>query len=34
MTNPTDPKDLKPIPGCECGCGGDRLIGNDDEQEA
>jgi hypothetical protein len=31
MTNPTNPIDLTPIFGCECGCGGDELF--DDEEE-
>jgi hypothetical protein len=31
MTKATNPSDLTPIQGCECGCGGDELF--DDEEE-
>lgn len=33
MTNPTDPKDLTPILGCECGCGGDTIDPDYDDEE-
>jgi len=33
MTNLTNPSDLTPIQGCECGCGGDLLAYDYDNEE-